>query len=58
MTGLSEDMQEAQKMMDFSKATSWHVSRLVNSMLDEQQLILNDRHFSCMRRDYKRAQPS
>ena len=57
MTGLSEDVQEAQKMIDFSKATSWHVSRLVNSMLDEQQLFLNDRQLSCMRRDYERAQP-
>ena len=51
MTGLSEDMHEAEKMLDFSKAISWQVSRLVNSMLDEQQLFLNDRQLKSMRRD-------
>lgn len=59
MTGSSEDMQEqAQRMMDFSKATSWHVSRLVNRMLDEQQLFLNDHQLKSMRLEYERAQPS
>ena len=59
LTGIPEDMQEqAQKMMDFSKATSWHVSRLVNSLLDEQQLFLNDRQLKSMRLEYERAQPS
>lgn len=58
MTGLSEDMHEAQKTGDSSKAISWQVSRLVNSMLDEQQLLFNDRQLESMRRDRERARPS
>ena len=59
MIGISEDIEEqAQKAIDFSVATSWHVSRLVKSMLDEQQLFLNDLQLKSMRRDYERAQPS
>ena len=59
MADNSEDMQEqAQKMMAFSNATSWHVRRLVKSMLDEQQLFLNDCQSKSMRRDYESVQPS
>ena len=59
MTGISEDLQEqARRMVAFSNATSWHVNRLVKSMLDGQQLFLNDRQLKSMWRDYERAQPS
>ncbi|KAL9135520.1 MAG: hypothetical protein Q9175_003290 [Cornicularia normoerica] len=59
MTGTPEEMQEqAQQMMDYSKATSWHVSRLVHDMLDEQQVFLNDDQQKGMRLEYERAQPS
>lgn len=59
MGGTPEEMREqAQQMMDFSNVTSRHISRLVNAMLEEQQVFLNDDQQKTMRLDFDSAQPS
>ncbi|KAF6231837.1 hypothetical protein HO173_009920 [Letharia columbiana] len=59
MSGTPEEMQEqAQQMIDFSKATSWHVSRFVNDMLEEQRVFLYDDQQKAMRLEYDKAEPS
>lgn len=45
-------------MMRFSNATSRHVSRLVNEMLEEQQVFLNNDQQKTMRFEYETAQHS
>ncbi len=59
MGGNQAEMREqAQQMMQFSMATSQHVSRLVNDMLEEQQVFLNDDKQKMMRLEFESAQPS
>ena len=57
--GNQEEMREqVQQMMHFSYATSRHVTRLVNNMLEEQQVFLNDDEQKLMRLEFESAQPS
>ena len=57
----SAGMQDqAQEMIRFSNGTSWHVCRLVQDMLEEQQVFLNDDEQNKLRHEYEyvSAQPS
>ena len=45
-------------MMHFSNVTSQDISRLGNTMLEEQQVFLNGNQQKTMRLDFDSAQPS
>lgn len=57
--GAPEEMlKQAQQMTRYSNATSLHVSRLVNKVLEEQKARLNDDQQKALSLAYMSAQPS